>query len=72
MDNLFLSSDFRVEILEYEKVARDFGKELEKEDDKNIFFMAEQLQFSDDQMETWRREFQRIEEEVDEEGFEEL
>ncbi|KAL3517256.1 hypothetical protein ACH5RR_024158 [Cinchona calisaya] len=72
MDYLFMSSGFRVEILGYDKVARDFGKELEKVEDKSILFIAEQLRFSDDQMETWRREFMRIEEEVDEEGFEEL
>ncbi|XP_027117844.1 O-methyltransferase 1, chloroplastic-like isoform X1 [Coffea arabica] len=72
MDNLFMSNGLRVNIIGYENVARDFEKELEKGDDNHILFTAEQLRFSDEQMETWSREFQRIEEEADEEGFEEL
>uniref|UniRef100_A0A7N0TAB3 S-adenosyl-L-methionine-dependent methyltransferase n=1 Tax=Kalanchoe fedtschenkoi TaxID=63787 RepID=A0A7N0TAB3_KALFE len=39
---------------------------------KSILFVAEHLRLSDDQMELWRKEFERIEDEGDEEGFEEL
>lgn len=49
-DNLFMSSGFRVDIVAYDDVAREFGKELEEADDKNILFIAEQLRFSDDQV----------------------
>ncbi|KDP28170.1 hypothetical protein JCGZ_13941 [Jatropha curcas] len=72
MDKLFMSNGFRVEMIKYDEVARSLGKELAPGDYKNILFVAEQLRFSDDQMETWRREYHRIEEEGDEEGFEEL
>ncbi|KAK3415480.1 hypothetical protein EUGRSUZ_H01107 [Eucalyptus grandis] len=72
MDKLFMSSGFRVDIISYDEVARNLGKQLTLEEYRKILFVAEQLQFSDAQMETWRREFQRFEEEGDEEGFEEL
>ncbi|KAI3460797.1 hypothetical protein Pfo_017460 [Paulownia fortunei] len=72
MDKLFMSHGLRVEMIEYDEVARNLRKESAPDDHKNILFVAEQLQFSDDQMEIWRREFQRIEEDGDEEGFEEL
>ncbi|KAF5455270.1 hypothetical protein F2P56_024866 [Juglans regia] len=72
MEKLFMSNGFRVDMIGYEDIARNLGKQLAPGDYKNILFVAEQLQFSDDQMETWRREFQRVEEQGDEEGFEEL
>uniref|UniRef100_A0A2P2QT96 Uncharacterized protein n=1 Tax=Rhizophora mucronata TaxID=61149 RepID=A0A2P2QT96_RHIMU len=72
MDKLFMSNGFRVDIISYAEVARSLGKELSPEPYKNILFVAEQLRFSEDQVCVWRREFQRIEEEGDEEGFEEL
>ncbi|XP_059438931.1 O-methyltransferase 1, chloroplastic [Corylus avellana] len=72
MDKLFMSNGFRVDMISYEDVARNLGKQLASEQYKNILFVAEQLRFSDDQMETWRREFQRVEDQGDEEGFEEL
>ncbi|XP_065860461.1 O-methyltransferase 1, chloroplastic [Euphorbia lathyris] len=72
MDKLFMSNGFRVEMLCYNEAARSLGKELAPKDYKNILFVAEQLRYSDDQMETWRREFNRVEEEGDEEGFDEL
>ncbi|XP_057994979.1 O-methyltransferase 1, chloroplastic isoform X2 [Hevea brasiliensis] len=72
IDKLFMTNCFRVDVISYDEVASSLGKELATGDYKNILFVAEQLRFSDDQMETWRREFQRIEEEGDEEGFEEL
>lgn len=71
-DKLFMRNGFRVDIISFSHLARSFGKELSPGGYDNILFVAEQLRFSDDQMETWRREFQRIEEEGDEEGFEEL
>ncbi|KAK4407959.1 O-methyltransferase 1, chloroplastic [Sesamum angolense] len=72
MDKLFMSHGLKVKMIKHDEVARNLGKESAPGDHKNILFVAEQLQFSDDQMEIWRREFQRIEEEGDEEGFEEL
>ncbi|KAF4366667.1 hypothetical protein G4B88_010742 [Cannabis sativa] len=72
MEKLFLSNGFRVEMIKHEDVARSFGKLVAPGNYKTVLFVAEQLRFSDDQMETWRSEFQRLDEEGDEEGFEEL
>lgn len=41
-------------------------------DSANLLFVARQLRFSDAQMEAWRAHFERIDENGDEEGFEEL
>ncbi|XAR63910.1 hypothetical protein NMG60_11024060 [Bertholletia excelsa] len=71
-DKLFMSNDFWVNLISYDEVAKNVSREANPKDYKSILFVAEQLQFSDHQMETWRREFQRIEEDTDEEGFEEL
>nr|GMD66737.1 putative S-adenosyl-L-methionine-dependent methyltransferase [Ipomoea batatas] len=72
LESLFMSCGFRVEIIGYNDIARNLDNELVTEEYTNILFVAEHLRFSDDQMELWRREFQRIEEEGDEDGFEEL
>ncbi|KAF3629989.1 putative pentatricopeptide repeat-containing protein-like [Capsicum annuum] len=75
LDVLFMSYGFRVKMIEYDEVARNLRKDSAKRASgvgASILFVAEHLCFSDDQMETWRTEFQRIEEEGDEEGFEEL
>ncbi|KAF4384869.1 hypothetical protein G4B88_000265 [Cannabis sativa] len=72
MEKLFLSNGFRVEMIKHEDVAKSFGKLVAPGNYKTVLFVAEQLRFSDDQMETWRSEFQRLDEEGDEEGFEEL
>ncbi|XP_028786438.1 uncharacterized protein LOC114742330 [Neltuma alba] len=72
MDRLFMSNGFRVELISDEEIAENAGKEFAPRRSTNMLFVAEQLRFSDDQMETWRREFQRVEDEGDEEGFEEL
>lgn len=72
MDKLFMSNGFKVEMIHYGEVATNLGKELASSECEYILFVAEHLRFSDDQMETWRREFQRIEEDADEDGFEEL
>ncbi|EXB33501.1 Putative S-adenosyl-L-methionine-dependent methyltransferase [Morus notabilis] len=72
MEKVFMSNGFRVNMISHDEVARSLGKSLTPENYNNMLFLAEQLRFSDDQMETWRREFQRVEEEGDEEGFEEL
>ncbi|KAK3020848.1 hypothetical protein RJ639_045530 [Escallonia herrerae] len=72
MENLFMSYDFRVDMIGYDEVARNLDKEPALGDYNNILFVAEHLRYSDDQMENWRREFQRVEEDADEEGFEEL
>lgn len=75
LDDLFMSYGFRVKMIEYDEVAQNLSKDSAKRASgvsTSILFVAEHLRFSDDQMETWRTEFQRIEEEGDEEGFEEL
>ncbi|KAL3336452.1 hypothetical protein AABB24_032281 [Solanum stoloniferum] len=75
LDDLFMSYGFRVKMIEYGEVAQNLRQDSAKrvsEVGTSILFIAEHLRFSDDQMETWRTEFQRIEEEGDEEGFEEL
>ncbi|KAJ7977579.1 S-adenosyl-L-methionine-dependent methyltransferases superfamily protein [Quillaja saponaria] len=72
MGKIFMSNGFRVDMISYENVAKSLGKELASSRYKNTLFVAEQLRFSDDQMETWRRELQRVQDEGDEEGFEEL
>lgn len=50
MDKLFMSNGFRVDMISYEDVARNLGKQLASEQYKNILFVAEQLRFSDDQV----------------------
>ncbi|GLT41327.1 hypothetical protein SLA2020_154000 [Shorea laevis] len=56
----FTSNGFHVDVISYNDVATSLGEEIGAKDFKNMLFVAEQLQFSDDQ------------EEGDEEGFEEL
>lgn len=68
----FTNNGFRVDVVSYNDIAKSLGKELATTSYKNILFSAEQLRFSDDQMETWREQFRRVEEEGDEDGFEEL
>ncbi|KAE8683407.1 hypothetical protein F3Y22_tig00111208pilonHSYRG00158 [Hibiscus syriacus] len=72
MGNLFMSNDFKVEMISYDEVTKRLGKVVKPGDSENILFVAEQLRCLYDQMETWRRELQRVEEDGDEEGFEEL
>ncbi|KMT06060.1 hypothetical protein BVRB_7g163850 [Beta vulgaris subsp. vulgaris] len=72
MHKLFMRHGFQVHVIDCEDVARSLSKDLSRETSSSMLFVAEHLRFSDDQMETWRREFQRTEEEGDEEGFEDL
>ncbi|XP_061365554.1 O-methyltransferase 1, chloroplastic [Gastrolobium bilobum] len=72
IDKLFMSKGFRVELINYEGVAESLGKNFATGHCNNILFVAQQLRHSDYQMETWRREFQRVEAEGDEDGFDEL
>ncbi|KAK6941000.1 Methyltransferase Ppm1/Ppm2/Tcmp [Dillenia turbinata] len=72
MNQLFMRNGFKVETVSYDNVAMSLGEKLTLGDHESILFVAEHLRFSDAQMDSWRREFQRIEEEGDEEGFEEL
>ncbi|XP_023763076.1 O-methyltransferase 1, chloroplastic [Lactuca sativa] len=72
MYEVFMSYGFRVQIIGYDDVARSLGREQVEGIPDNLLFVAEHLRFSDDEMETWRMQFQRVEEEGDEEGFEEL
>lgn len=50
MEKLFMSNGFRVDMIGYEDLARNLGKQLAPGDYKNILFVSEQLQFSDDQV----------------------
>ncbi|XP_031400903.1 uncharacterized protein LOC116210909 isoform X2 [Punica granatum] len=72
MDQLFMSNGFKVKIINHAEIAKNYGKQPVSEDYGNVLFIAEQLRLSDDQMETWRRTSERIEEDGDEDGFEEL
>ncbi|XP_044946514.1 O-methyltransferase 1, chloroplastic isoform X2 [Hordeum vulgare subsp. vulgare] len=74
LENLFFTHGFRVGFVLYENVAKDLGLDLapEKEQCGRILFVAEQLRFSDAQMESFWTHFDRTEEDADEEGFEEL
>ncbi|KAD3068673.1 hypothetical protein R6Q59_017302 [Mikania micrantha] len=72
MYEIFMSYGFRVRIIGYDEVAKKLGQKHVIGDSDCLLFVAEQLRFSDDEMEIWRREYQRVEEDADEEGFEEL
>lgn len=50
MGNLFMSNGFNVEIISYNEIAKSLGKEVVPRDYGNVLFVAEQLRFSDDQV----------------------
>ncbi|GJN09808.1 hypothetical protein PR202_ga27848 [Eleusine coracana subsp. coracana] len=74
LDRLFFTQGFRVSFVNYENVAEDVGVDITSlwEQRGGELFVAEQLRFSDAQMESFRMHFERIGEDADEEGFEEL
>ncbi|KAK8459198.1 hypothetical protein SEVIR_2G099600v4 [Setaria viridis] len=74
LEKLFFTQGFRVSFVQYEDVAKDIDFDLPNswELRGGVLFVAEQLRFSDAQMESFRLHFERIEEDADEEGFEEL
>ncbi|KAJ1288747.1 hypothetical protein BS78_02G112000 [Paspalum vaginatum] len=74
IEKLFFSQGFRASFVQYENVAKDIGLDLATtwKQHGSVLFVAEQLQFSDAQMESFRMHFERIEGDADEEGFEEL
>ncbi|KAK1291995.1 hypothetical protein QJS10_CPB17g01278 [Acorus calamus] len=72
VDKLFMSHGFHVDIVAYDEIARNLNRGSPGGDHGSILFVAQQLRLSDDQMERWRLEFQRIEEAADEDGFEEM
>ncbi|KAL6639615.1 hypothetical protein ACP70R_023345 [Stipagrostis hirtigluma subsp. patula] len=74
LEKLFFTHGFRVSFVHYNNVAKDIGLDLAPTCEKcgRVLFVAEQLRFSDAQMESFRMHFERIEEDADEEGFEEL
>ncbi|KAK4741601.1 hypothetical protein SAY87_025189 [Trapa incisa] len=72
MDNIFTRHNFKVKIINYDKIAKNLGRQPTSENYGNILFIAENLRLSDGQMEIWRRTARRIEEDGDEDGFEEL
>ncbi|XP_065025454.1 O-methyltransferase 1, chloroplastic-like [Musa acuminata AAA Group] len=71
-DKLFMSHGFRVNVVGYDEIAKNVDLDEPFDDTRNIVFSAEQLRFSDAEMESWRAHLERIEQEGDEEGFEEL
>ncbi|KAB2052665.1 hypothetical protein ES319_A12G138300v1 [Gossypium barbadense] len=72
INNIFMSYGFKVDMISYDEVAKRLSKVVKPGDYEKILFVAEQLRCSDDQMETWRKELQRVDEDGDEEGFEDL
>ncbi|KAK9001814.1 hypothetical protein V6N11_024512 [Hibiscus sabdariffa] len=67
MNNLFMSNGFKVDMVSYNDVAKSLGKVVKSGEHENILFVSEQLQLSDDQMETRRKEMQKVEDDGDEE-----
>ncbi|XP_047078489.1 O-methyltransferase 1, chloroplastic-like isoform X1 [Lolium rigidum] len=85
LENLFFTQGFQVSFVHYENVAKDLGLGYEnvakdlglglappRKQCGRVLLVAEQLRFSDAQMESFRSHFERTEEDADEEGFEEL
>ncbi|PKA52727.1 hypothetical protein AXF42_Ash001708 [Apostasia shenzhenica] len=72
LEKLFLKHGFQVNVVDYDEMARNLHRDLPKGYPVCMVFVAKQLRFSDAQMDLWRTHFQRIEEEGNEEGFEEL
>lgn len=74
LENLFFTRGFQVSFEHYENIAKGVGLNLAPPGEQRgrVLFVAEQLRFSDAQMESFRMHFERIEEDADEEGFEEL
>ncbi|XP_006657589.1 O-methyltransferase 1, chloroplastic [Oryza brachyantha] len=74
LENLFFTQGFRVSFVQYDEMVKDVGLGLGSlsEIHGTTLFIAEQLRFSDAQMESFRMHFERIEEDADEDGFEEL
>lgn len=71
MEKLFFSHSFSVSVVNYDEVARNV-EDVAEGNSVNVLFVARQLRLSDAQMEAWRAHFERIDEDGDEEGFEEL
>ncbi|XP_047328498.1 O-methyltransferase 1, chloroplastic [Impatiens glandulifera] len=73
MEKVFMGNSFSVDMINLNEFARSLGREEPAWVEYDyIHFVAQHLRFSDDQMEYWSREFQRIDGDGDEEGFEEL
>ncbi|KAJ1686008.1 hypothetical protein LUZ63_017398 [Rhynchospora breviuscula] len=74
LENVFLRHGFRGTIVKYSEVAgnSELDPDTGFEASGSILFVAEQLRMSDGQMEVWRMHLERMEEEADEDGFEEL
>lgn len=50
MEKIFMKYGFRVDMIGYEEVARNLGKEPALGDNDSLIFIAEHLRFSDDQV----------------------
>ncbi|WOL18876.1 hypothetical protein Cni_G27673 [Canna indica] len=72
IERLFMSYGFRFNLVRYNDITENVDLDASSVNNSSVLFTAEQLQFSDAQMELWRAHFERIEDEGDEEGFEEL
>ncbi|KAG2330870.1 hypothetical protein Bca52824_002050 [Brassica carinata] len=68
IEKLFMSNGFQVKIVSYGEIAATLVVVLPSQANHDtVMFIAQQLRFSDDQMETWRKE-----EDGDKQGFTEL
>ncbi|RZC94057.1 hypothetical protein C5167_016752 [Papaver somniferum] len=72
IDKHFRSYGFYVKLIEYDEVAENSSRDPPSGDGKNIRFVAEQLLLSDGQMESWREWYQKVEKQIEENGFDEL
>ncbi|KAJ6851197.1 uncharacterized protein M6B38_261000 [Iris pallida] len=72
MESIFRRHGLQVDMVGYDEVARTLHLDPLSKDNGSILFIARQLRYSDAQMETWRAHFERLEDEADEEGFDEL
>lgn len=72
LEKLFMSNSFQVDLVDYDEVARSLHLDPLQGENDNVLFIAKQLRLSDAQMESWWTHLERLDEEADEEGFEEL
>ncbi|KAG6531685.1 O-methyltransferase 1, chloroplastic-like isoform X1 [Zingiber officinale] len=70
IQRLLVDHGFLVNATRRDEINKD--SQLDESGDGSFLFIAEQLRFSDAQMEIWRTHLERIEDEGDEEGFDEL
>lgn len=67
---LLVNHGFRVNATSHDEINKD--TQLDESGGGSLLFIAKQLRFSDAQMEMWRTHLERMEDDGEEEGFEEL